>query len=152
MTKADRSRIGPEEKTLQVSEIDVTQYVRMLSAALPSAGRSIFILCTLLCTVHACEGLASYTLTPSAEGMQLKTPQGQIVFEYKTKIPANLHSPGAQYFDSLNTPSGDRVSNAAPDDHPWHRGISLGTRPSGMSTPLLTIPPTRDLRRRDSLG
>jgi hypothetical protein len=69
----------------------VTQYVRMLSAALPSAGRSIFILGALLCSVHACEGLASYTLTPSAEGMQLKTPQGQIVFEYKTSMPASPH-------------------------------------------------------------
>jgi hypothetical protein len=69
----------------------VTQYLRILSAALSSEGRSIFILGALLCTVHACEGLASYTLTPSAEGMQLKTPQGQIVFECKTSMPASPH-------------------------------------------------------------
>jgi hypothetical protein len=46
--------------------------------------------------------------------MQVKTPQGKIVFEYKTKIPANLQPPSAAYFEPLNTPSAERVSNAAP--------------------------------------
>ncbi len=79
----------------------MTAYVRMLSAVLSTAGRSIFILGALLCTVHTCEGLASYTLTPTTEGMQLKTPQGKIVFEYKTKIPADLQSPSAAYFNPV---------------------------------------------------
>jgi hypothetical protein len=79
----------------------VTAYVRMLSAALSTTGRSIFFLCTLACTVHTCAGLASYTLTPTTEGMQLKTPPGKIVFEYKTKIPTDLQSPSAAYFNPV---------------------------------------------------
>ena len=121
----------------------MTPYVRMLSAALSTAGRSIFVLGALVCTVNTCEGMASYTLTPTTEGMQLKTPQGKIVFEYKTKIPANLQSPSAAYFDPVNAPSGERVSNAAPDDHPWHRGIFLGILNSEFRTPVDTskLPP-----------
>jgi hypothetical protein len=33
--------------------------------------------------------------------MQLKGPQGKIVFAYKTKIPADLQSPGAAYFNPV---------------------------------------------------
>jgi hypothetical protein len=73
----------------------------MLSAALSTSGRSIFFLCTLACTVHTCAGLAPHTLTPTSEGMQLKTPQGKIVFEYKTKIPADLQSPSAADFNPI---------------------------------------------------
>jgi hypothetical protein len=51
--------------------------------------------------VHTCAGLASYTLTPTTEGMQLKTPPGKIVFEYKTKIPTDLQSPSAAYFNPV---------------------------------------------------
>ena len=65
----------------------------MLSAALSTAGRSIFALVALVCAVNTCESLAVYTLTPTTEGMQLKTPQGKIVFEYKTKIPAGSSVP-----------------------------------------------------------
>jgi hypothetical protein len=72
----------------------VTAYVRMLSAALSTSGRSIFF-------VHTCAGLASYTLTPTTEGMQLKAPQGKIVLEYKTKIPADHQSPSAAYFNPV---------------------------------------------------
>src|ERR1700733_8418437 len=114
MIKTDQNRSGRETETLQVLEIDVTPYVRMLSAALSTAGRSISVLSTPVCTMHAWAASASYTLTPTTEGMQLKTPQGQIVFEYKTRVPANLQSPSAAYFDPVNTSSGERVSNAAP--------------------------------------
>jgi hypothetical protein len=82
-------------------EIEVTAYVRILSAVLSTAGRSIIVLGALLCAVHNCEGLASYTLTPTTEGMQLKAPQGKIVFAYKTKIPADLQSPSAAYFNPV---------------------------------------------------
>ncbi len=116
----------------------MASYPRNLSEALSTAARSTFILSTLVCTMHACAASASYTLTPTAEGMQLKTPEGQIVFEYKTRIPANLQSPSAAYFDPVNTPSGERVSNAAPDDHPWHRGIFLGILDSEFRTPVDT--------------
>ena len=79
----------------------MTAYLRMLSAALSTSGRSIFFLCALACTVHTCAGLASYTLAPTTERMQLKTPQGKIVSEYKTKIPTDLQSPGAAYFNPV---------------------------------------------------
>jgi hypothetical protein len=62
----------------------VTPSVRMLSAALPTAGRSMFVPGVLVCSVHTCDGMASQTLTP--EGMQLKKLQGKIVFEYKTRV------------------------------------------------------------------
>ncbi len=121
----------------------MASYPRKLGAALSAATRSIFILSMLLCTMHACAGSVSYTLTPTTEGMELKTPEGKIVFEYKTRIPANLQSPSAAYFDPVNTPSGERVSNAGPDDHPWHRGIFLGILDSEFRTPVDTskLPP-----------
>jgi hypothetical protein len=110
--------------------------VRLLNATLSIAGRSIFILGTLVCSMHICEGLASHSLRPTTGGMQLKTQQAKIVVEYKTKIPANLQSPSAAYFDLVNTPSGERVSNAAPDDHPWHRGIFPGILNSEFRIPV----------------
>ena len=69
--------------------------------------------------------------------MQLKTPDGRVVFEYVTKKPENigLTSPSAAYFDPVNTPSGVRVTNAAPDDHPHHRGIFLGFLDSEFHQP-----------------
>ena len=70
--------------------------------------------------------------------MQLKTPEGKVVFEYKTKVPPSLQSPSAAYFDPVNTPSGERVSNAAPDDHPWHRGMFLGVLDSEFHFPVDT--------------
>jgi hypothetical protein len=70
--------------------------------------------------------------------MQLKTPEGHVVFDYVTKKPENigLTSPSASYFDPVNTPSGERVTNAAPDDHPHHRGIFLGFLDSEFRTPV----------------
>jgi hypothetical protein len=120
----------------------VAPYASMLSAAFSTAGRSV-ILGALVCSVRSCEGLSSYALTTTNEGMQLRTQQGKIVVEYKTKIPADLRSPSAAYFDPVNTPSGERVSNAAPDDHPWHRCIFLGVLDSEFRTPVDTskLPP-----------
>ena len=71
---------------------------------------------------------SAYTLTPVEYGMQLKTPDGRIVFEYLTKKPENigLTSPSAACFSPVNTPSGERVTSIAPDDHPHHRGIFFG--------------------------
>lgn len=98
----------------------------------------------------------AYTLTPTSEGMQVKTPDGRVVFEYKTKVPADVKSPSAAYFDPVNTPSGVRVSNAGPDDHPWHRGIFLGILASEFRTPSDTskAPPNHlvgayNIRRAD---
>lgn len=89
-------------------------------------------------TASACAQPAIYTLTPVKEGMQVKTPAGKVVFEYKTTVPSYVHAPSAAYFDPVNTPSGERVSNAGPDDHPWHRGIFLGTLDSEFRTPADT--------------
>jgi hypothetical protein len=54
--------------------------------------------------------------------MELKTRAGRVVFEYVTKKPENigLISPSAAYFDPVRTPSGERVSNAAPNETPGY--------------------------------
>ena len=71
----------------------------------------------------------AYTLTPVTYGMQLKTPDGRVVFDYMTKKPPTsevpLTSPSVACFHPVLTPSGERVTALAPDDHPHHRGIYL---------------------------
>ena len=60
-----------------------------------------------------CANAASaYTLSPVENGMQLKSPDGKVVFEYVTKKPENigLTSPSAAYFHPVNTPSGERIT------------------------------------------
>jgi hypothetical protein len=83
-------------------------------------------------------GAAAYTLTPTTYGMQLKTPDGRVVFEYLTKKPENvgLTSPSAACFHPVNTPSGERVTALAPNDHPHHRGIFFGWIASEFRDPL----------------
>jgi hypothetical protein len=70
----------------------------------------------------------TYTLAPVEYGMQLKTPDGRVVFEYMTKKPENigLTSPSVACFHPVNTPTGERVTSIAPNDHPHHRGIFFG--------------------------
>src|SRR3954468_17525599 len=67
------------------------------------------------------------TLVPAANGMELKAPDGRIVFDYLTKKPEDspLTSPSAACFHPVNTPSGERVTAFAPDDHPHHRGMYI---------------------------
>jgi hypothetical protein len=79
----------------------------------------------------------SYTLSPTAFGMQLKTPDGRVVFEYLTKKPDNsgLTSASAACFHPVNTPTGERITSLAPDDHPHHRGIFLGWHDSEFREP-----------------
>lgn len=107
-----------------------------------AAGRSIAVLSALALSVSAFAASPVYTLTPAEGGMQVKTPEGKVVFEYKTKVPEGLQSPSAAYFDPVNTPSGERVSNVAPDDHPWHRGIFLAPIDSEFRTPSKVTPTT----------
>ena len=130
-------------KLREVRETEVAPYASMLSAAFSTEGRSIVILRALLCSVRSCEGLSFCELTAN-EGMQLGT-HGNIVFEYKTKIPADLQSASAEYFDPVNTPSGKQISNAVPDHHSWHRGIFPGILNSAFRTPADSpkLPPTR---------
>jgi hypothetical protein len=80
---------------------------------------------------------AAYTLTPSTYGMQLKTPDGRVMYEYLTKKPENigLTSTSAACFHPLNTPSGERITALAPNDHPHHRGIFLAWQASEFRSP-----------------
>src|SRR3984885_8986308 len=93
---------------------------------------------------------ADYTLTPVEYGMQLKTPDGRVVFEYMTKKPTDigLTSPSVACFHPVNTPSGERVTNIAPNDHPHHRGIFLGWQDAEFEEPakLDRYGPTHPLR------
>jgi hypothetical protein len=69
--------------------------------------------------------------------MQLKTPDGRVVLEYMTKKPQNigLTTESVACFHPVNTPSGERVTALAPDDHPHHRGIFLGWHDSEFHVP-----------------
>jgi hypothetical protein len=83
---------------------------------------------------------AAYTLTPATYGMQLKTPDGRLVFEYMTKKPpmaeVPLTSPSVACFHPVLTPSGERVTALAPDDHPHHRGIYLAWHDAEFRAPI----------------
>jgi hypothetical protein len=87
-----------------------------------------------------------YTLVPVASGMELHAPNGKLVLEYVTVRPDNigLTAPSAAYFDPVNTPSGERVTNVAPNDHPHHRGIFFGFMNSEFHVPndYSNAPPT----------
>src|ERR1700687_124459 len=113
----------------------LTRIETLSRATLFSAGRVAVTLAAFLFAQQVCAAPAAFTLTTTQEGSQVKTPDGRVVFEYKTKVPADVKSPSAAYFDPVNTPSGERVSNAGPDDHPWHRGIFLGVLDSEFRTP-----------------
>ena len=88
-------------------------------------------------------GAGAYTLAPVTHGVQLKTPDGRVVLEYMTKKPDNvgLTSPSVACFHPVNTPSGERVTNLAPDDHPHHRGMYIAWHDAEFRQPI-------DLTRR----
>ena len=67
------------------------------------------VFCFFVVQAHAA---SVYTLVPEQNGMQLKAPDGRVVFEYVTKKPENigLTSPSAAYFDPVNTGGGLRAS------------------------------------------
>src|SRR5205085_323566 len=75
---------------------------------------------------------------PVTNGMQLRTPDGRVVFEYMTKRPENsaLTAPSAACFHPVNTPSGERVTSFAPDDHPHHRGMFFGWHDTEFREPV----------------
>lgn len=81
---------------------------------------------------------AAYTLAPVTSGMQLRTPDGRVVLEYMTKKPedAGLTSPSVACFHPVNTPSGERVTNLAPNDHPHHRGMYLAWHDAEFREPI----------------
>ena len=79
-----------------------------------------------------------YTLATVTNGLQLKTPDGRVVFEYLTQKPADsgLTSPSTACFHPLNTPSGERLTALAPDDHPHHRGMYLAWHDAEFRQPI----------------
>jgi hypothetical protein len=79
----------------------------------------------------------SYALVQSHDGFEVTTQDGRVVFDYVTKRPTNigLTSPSGSYFHPVETPSGETVTNVAPDDHRHHRGIFLGFLSSEFHTP-----------------
>lgn len=87
-----------------------------------------------------------YRLESVPSGMVLYAPDGKEVLEYVTVRPNNigLTAPSAAYFDPVNTPSGERVTNVAPNDHPHHRGIFFGFMNSEFHIPngYSNAPPT----------
>jgi hypothetical protein len=84
----------------------------------------------------------AYALVPVPYGMQLRTPDGRVVFDYMTKKPEDvgLTSPSAACFHPVNTPSGERVTNLAPSDHPHHRGMYMAWHDAEFREP---IPPPK---------
>ena len=97
---------------------------------LPIAGPFIFLLIVLGMACHAPAANKSkkaYRLVPDEHGMVLKTPDGKTMFRYMTKKPAEtkLAANSVCCLYPLNTPSGERVVDFAPSDHPHHRGLFL---------------------------
>jgi len=90
----------------------------------------------LLADVPAAQN--AYTLGPTTNGMQLKTPDGRVVFEYLTQKPGDsgLTSPSVACFHPVNTPSGERLTALAPDDHPHHRGMYLAWHDAEFRQPI----------------
>jgi hypothetical protein len=93
---------------------------------------------------------SAYTLSPVEYGVQLKTPDGRVVFEYMTKRPDNigLTAPSVACFHPVNTPKGERITSIAPDDHPHHRGIFFGWQDAEFHEPanLERYGPTHPLK------
>jgi hypothetical protein len=90
---------------------------------------------------------AVYTMTPSQYGQQLKTPDGRVVWEYLTKKPEGtaLTIDSTACFHPVNSPSGERITAFAPDDHPHHRGIFFGWHDAEFRTPITSRGPTSPL-------
>ena len=109
---------------------------KMFASGLVSTGAAILLITGSVLSLPAFAELP-YALIPVEYGVQLKAPDGHVVFEYVTKKPEKigLTSPSAAYFHPVKTPSGETVTNVAPDDHPHHRGIFLGFLESEFHTP-----------------
>ncbi|MHC4640253.1 MAG: family 16 glycoside hydrolase [Planctomycetota bacterium] len=69
----------------------------------------------------------AFTLVQDPLGKTLKAPDGSTVFRYMTQKPAEtkLTANSVCCLYPLNTPSGERVVDFAPSDHPHHRGVFL---------------------------
>ncbi|MFZ5832149.1 MAG: DUF6807 family protein [Planctomycetota bacterium] len=78
-------------------------------------------------TAASAEGEKSFTAESDDLGLVVKTPDGRTMFRYMTKKPADtkLTANSVCCLFPVNTPSGERVVDFAPPDHPHHRGVFL---------------------------
>ena len=103
---------------------------------------SAFILCDVPAQGQA-RGSAVYTLTPVANGVQLKTPDGRVVLDYLTQKPGDvpLAGPNAACFHPINTPSGVRISSVELRI-PTHSDTAAVTdRPRALGITRVATPP-----------
>ena len=106
-------------------------------SAIAAAG-ALGVVLYVLAAPQAAIGASAYTLTPTTNGMELKTPDGRVVFEYLAKKPEGVPmTASAACFHPVNTPSGQRVTALAPNDHPHHRGIFFGWHDAEFHTPAV---------------
>ena len=115
------------------------------------AAGAVAVVLVALAMPHPAGAASAYTLSPVEYGMELKTPDGRVVWDYMTKKPENigLTSPSTACFHPVNTPSGERITNIAPNDHPHHRGIFFGWMNSEFHEPVVygpNAPPTHPLK------
>lgn len=89
----------------------------------------------------------AYGLVPVADGVQLRTPDGRVMWDYLTRKPAGstLTGESAACFHPFNTPSGEPVTALGPDDHTHHRGIYLAWHDSEFRQPTTPRGPTSAL-------
>lgn len=111
---------------------------RSLAAAVAAAAVAVLAVAAAQPSAALQGGAGGYTLTPATYGMELRTPDGRVVFEYMTKKPENagLTSPSVACFHPVNTPTGERVTSLAPDDHPHHRGMYLAWHDAEFRQPI----------------
>jgi methane monooxygenase PmoA-like len=102
------------------------------------SGAALAVVFLVAVRAGGAEQAKAFTLVPTTFGTQLKTPDGRVVFEYLTKKPENsgLTSPSAACFHPVNTPSGERITALAPDDHPHHRGMYLAWHDAEFRQPI----------------
>jgi hypothetical protein len=91
------------------------------------AALAVLVLCGGVSAAAAAESEAVFSLVADEHGMILKTPDGRTVLGYMTKKPADsaLTANSVCCLYPVNTPSGERVVDFAPSDHPHHRGVFL---------------------------
>lgn len=72
-------------------------------------------------------GGTSYSFEEDAFGTRLLTPDGRTILRYMTRKPpqSKLAANSVCCLFPVNTPSGTRMVDFAPSDHPHHRGIFL---------------------------
>jgi hypothetical protein len=105
----------------------------------PNMRRTVWLslLAAAACTTTQTMNAANYTLVPDKHGMVLKTPDGRTMFSYMTRKPAQtaLTANSVCCLFPVNTPSGERVVDFAPSDHPHHRGVFLAWHAIEGKTP-----------------